>query len=91
MARNVIVKLVPSARPPPPLPSPSGLPGNEVECDDLLQAGVNFFRSTRLVNAAKLDRCISPVCAALLSLPGFTREIIIAVDDGEIYRGGYSA
>lgn len=82
MARNVIVKLVPS--------SPR-LPGNEVECDDLLQAGVNFFRSARLVNAAKLDRCISPVYAALLSLPGFTRGIIITVDDSEIYRGGYSA
>lgn len=32
----------------------SCLPENEVECDDLLQAGVNFFRSARLVNAAKL-------------------------------------
>lgn len=69
----------------------SCLPENEVECDDLLQASVNFFRSARLVNAAKLDRCISPVYAALLSLPGFTRRIIITVDDGEIYRGGYSA
>lgn len=65
---------------------------NEVECDDLLQAGVNFFHSARLVNAAKLDRRISPVCATLLFLQGFTRRIIIITgDDGEIYWSGYSA
>jgi len=63
-----------------------------VECDDLLQAGVNFFRSARLVNAAKPDRRISPVYATLLFLQGFTRRIIIIMgDDGEIYWSGYSA